>query len=242
MDALTRRMVRLYGPPNNLSLAEIGARCGGISRQAVHQRLAKAGVARRGSAGARALRYDAWASSHEKAIERALQRSRDPSELAAKLKVPVTWVRRYLEQRFGTVLVFPQSRVQSFSDDELVASLRAVHKIVSGPLSAGAYDELSAADAPTAATMADRFGSWTAACAAADVEPHETRRVYEPTWQRPAVLAAVRAYIAACKQQARRPTAFDYDKRHRAAVPGPSLGTIRKHFGSWRAALCEALL
>lgn len=236
-------MVRLYGPPQNLSLAEIGARCGGISRQAVQKRLAKAGVERRDSAGARALRYEAWATSRVKSIERALQRTRDPAELAAKLDVPLIWIRRYLEQRFGTTLLVPEERELLFSDVQLLDALRSAHETSgNGRISAVAYDALRAADGPTAATLVDRFGSWTEACAAASVAPHETRRVYEPTWQPDDVLRAVREYAEECKTAGRRPTALDYDKRWRAEHSAPSIGTVRKLYRSWRDALCEALL
>lgn len=240
-DRLTQQMIRLYQPPQSKSLAEIGERFS-ISRQAVQQRLDRAGVPRRDSAGTSRLRYDEWATKKERAIERALRRTRDHRELARILDVPLAWVRRYLEARFGTAIIRVQHHPTSYSDDELLSALRSAAEHMNGDvLTAPLYDERRDETWPTSATLISRFGNWGKACRAAGVKHLRPHRVYEPTWTRDDVLDAVRLYLSVCKAHEEQPMALDYDGRWRKSAGGPSIGTIRKHFGSWREAVWSAL-
>lgn len=239
-DQLTRRIIRLYLPPQPKSLAVIGERLG-MSRQAVQQRLDKAGVPRRSSAGAQQRNYEAWVKQKASVIERAVARSRDHRELAAKLEVPLSWVRRYLAERFGTAPHTPKRFTNAFTDDDLLDAMRSVASTMNGDqLAAPVYDQRRADDDPSSATMIERFGNWGTACRKAGVKHRKPRREYEPTWTRDTVLDAVKLYVVCRQADEQPPLALDYEA-WRAGVEAPSLGTIRKHFGSWRDAVWAAL-
>lgn len=87
-------------------------------------------------------------------------------------------------------------RAPTFSDDVLAAGLRAAAQDTGEPLAVGAYDVWRAGrDAASSTLVIRRFGSWTAACAAAGVTANKTRSTSR-RWSDEDVLEIVARYLA----------------------------------------------
>jgi hypothetical protein len=145
-------------------------------------------------------------------------------------------------------------RTPTFSDDALAAGLRAAAGEVGEPLAVGAYDAWRSRtpDQPAASStlVIRRFGSWTAACAAAGVGTNKTRSTSR-RWSDDDVLAIVARFL----DEAREAGAERSDRRQpgsgsyaayvdwaRAQEPGtvPSGPTLRQR-GAWAELKAGAL-
>lgn len=130
-------------------------------------------------------------------------------------------------------------RRQSFTDDQILAALRAAAGRCGEPLSHSRYDSVSREVAgPSSARIIQRFGSWRRACAAAGVAAGSPARRYTPRWDRAGVRAAVVDYLASedCAG-----TYADYEGWARAGPDRPSGATVRNILGGWQAAKQAAL-
>ncbi|GGO84203.1 hypothetical protein GCM10011584_01200 [Nocardioides phosphati] len=137
-------------------------------------------------------------------------------------------------------------RTPTFSDDALAAGLRAAAAAVGEPLAVGAYDawrsRTPAHEAGSSTLVIRRFGSWTAACAAAGVATNKTRSTSR-RWNDDDVLAIVARFLEECaaggarsdrRQVAGSGSYAAYVEWARAQEPGtvPSGPTLRQR-GAW---------
>lgn len=87
-------------------------------------------------------------------------------------------------------------RAPTFSDERILAGLREAAAEAGEPLAVTGYDGWRRdREAPSSTLVIRRFGSWTAACAAAGVSSNKTRSTSRK-WSDADVLAAVAAYLA----------------------------------------------
>ncbi len=89
-------------------------------------------------------------------------------------------------------------RTPTFSDEALAAGLRAAAAVTGEPLAVGAYDAWRARtpdhEAGSSTLVIRRFGSWTAACAAAGVATNKTRSTSR-RWSDDDVLAIIARFL-----------------------------------------------
>ena len=129
-----------------------------------------------------------------------------------------------------------------WSDDDILAALREA-SIYEFPLTTTAYTELlrvGQVDGPSVPRIGQRFGTWSAACARADVVAGDPwNREYESKWSDDDLLQIARAYLVdpAAPSSAHR---FDEWKK-KNAPDGPSAQTLRNRFGSWTEVKRRAL-
>ncbi len=120
------------------------------------------------------------------------------------------------------------ARRETFSDEDILAALRAAALEIGEPLSHGRYESLGRG--PSSARIIQRFGSWSAACAAAGVVSGSASRTYTQRWDRTAVISAVREYLITGSG-----TYADYQDWARSE-DRPSGATVRNVLGGWAAA------
>ena len=123
------------------------------------------------------------------------------------------------------------ARRETFSDEDILAALRAVAGLLGEPLSHGKYDSAEHSG-PSSARVIQRFGSWSAACAAAGVRSGAASRTYASKWDRESVIAAVRAFPGSTYAQ--------YEAWAREDSARPSAATVRNVLGGWAAAKAAA--
>lgn len=125
----------------------------------------------------------------------------------------------------------------AFTDDAILAAIRAAAALRGQPLSHGRYDEVSReVGGPSATRIIQRFGSWRAACSQAGVTSGTAGRAYEQRWDRAAVVAAVAEYLASPGRPATYTDYVDWARdRDR-----PSGATVRNVLGGWNAAKLAA--
>lgn len=123
-------------------------------------------------------------------------------------------------------------RGPDFTDDQLVAALRAAAADLGEPLTAGAYDawQRGRPDAASPALLIRRLGSWRAACAAAGLSANATRSTSR-RWTDDEVVAIVARYLASPGATG---SFADYSEWARAVADAPSGATLRQR-GSWAA-------
>jgi hypothetical protein len=90
----------------------------------------------------------------------------------------------------------------------------------------------AAPERPSANTVWFRFGGWTAALRAAGLDPSPRPRHKARRWSRAEIEAALNKWT---KDHGRPPSALDWVRV--GSPERPSIGTVRKHFGSWAKAL-----
>lgn len=137
---------------------------------------------------------------------------------------------------------FPKAS-QRWSDEDILKALRDA-AIYSFPLTSPDYDELvrlGEVVGPSRALIIRRFGTWNAACEAADVEPHPPiRPSYESKWTDDDLLAYAREYFCDLNFTG---AAQRYDEWRKQRSPdAPSVGTLRNRFGSWTELKRRALV
>lgn len=118
-------------------------------------------------------------------------------------------------------------RAPDFSDQQLVAGLAAAAAELGEPLTVGAYDTWQRAhDAASPALVIRRFGSWTQACARADVATNTTRSTSR-RWSDDEVVAIVATYLGSPGSTG---TFADYSAWAKAQEDAPSGATLRQRF------------
>lgn len=123
---------------------------------------------------------------------------------------------------------------EAFTDDEILAAIRAAADRCGQPLSHTRYAGVSQdVGGASVARIIQRFGSWRRACAQAGVATSAPGRRYEQRWDRPAVVAAVSEYFAT---QDCPGTYADYVVWAKDGQDRPSGATVRNVLGSWSRA------
>jgi len=117
-----------------------------------------------------------------------------------------------------------------------VTALRAAAAQVSGPMSVAKYD--TAGYEPSSSRIIQRFGSWSAACAAAGLPSRGTSRRYEPRWTVEAVTDAVARYLASAGASG---SYAGYASWAKEADGAPSAQTVRNVLGGWAQAKATAV-
>ncbi|MDQ2723794.1 MAG: hypothetical protein M3Y19_10890 [Actinomycetota bacterium] len=107
---------------------------------------------------------------------------------------------------------------------------------MSGPLSVAKYD--AAGYEPSSSRIIQRFGSWSAACAAAGLPSRGASRRYEPRWTGGAVTDAVVRYLAGPGASG---SYAGYASWAKTADGAPSAQTVRNVLGGWAQAKAAAL-
>ena len=134
-----------------------------------------------------------------------------------------------------------RQRRRVFSDADLLARLREAVAAAGGPLTtrefAHALANSSSGPVPSAATIAQRFGSWPAALAAAGVDPGQARSRRRVTPERREQLVAALQRAAQQGGCASRAAYRDHQARHATA---PTLAEIEHAFHSWPEAVAAA--
>ena len=129
-----------------------------------------------------------------------------------------------------------------WSDDDILAALLEA-SVYEFPLTTTAYSELlqvGQIEGPSVPRIGQRFGTWSAACAAAGVVAGDPwNRDYESRWSDDDLLQIAQAYLLdpGAPSSAHR---FDEWKREHAP-DGPSAQTLRNRFGSWTEVKRRAL-
>jgi hypothetical protein len=123
---------------------------------------------------------------------------------------------------------------QVYSDEDILGALRAAAGLCGEPLSHGRYETVAReVGGPSVARIIQRYGSWRAACSAADVASGVRAREYQHAWDAASVTAAVADYLAA---QGSPGTFAGYVAWARAGEGRPSGATVRNVLGGWNAA------
>jgi hypothetical protein len=133
-------------------------------------------------------------------------------------------------------------RTPTFSDDVLAAGLRAAAAAVGEPLAVGAYDAWRARtpghEVGSSTLVIRRFGSWTAACAAAGVATNKTRSTSR-RWSDDDVLAIIARFLDEDPGSGSY-AAYVVWARAQAAGTVPSGPTLRQR-GAWAELKAGAL-
>jgi hypothetical protein len=121
-------------------------------------------------------------------------------------------------------------RAPEFSEDQLLAALRAAAAELGEPLTNGGYDtwQRGREEAASPALLIRRFGSWRAACEAAGLSANSTRSTTR-RWSEEDLVAVVAAYLRA---EGSTGSFADYSAWARTQDGAPSGATLRQR-GSW---------
>jgi len=122
-------------------------------------------------------------------------------------------------------------RTPEFSDEQLVAGLRAAADELGAPLTATAYDSWQRGrdDAASAALVIRRLGGWVEACTRAGLASNSTRSTSR-RWSDDAVVAIVAAYLRAPGSTG---SFAGYAEWARGQADVPSGSTLRQRFPRW---------
>jgi hypothetical protein len=118
-------------------------------------------------------------------------------------------------------------RAQQFSDDRLVADLRAARDELGEPLTATAYDGWQRdRDAASPALLIRRFGSWNGACQRAGVVTNKTRSTSR-RWSEEEIVAIVGDYL---RSEGSTGSFGGYAAWARQQPDAPSGATLRQRY------------
>lgn len=121
-------------------------------------------------------------------------------------------------------------RTPEYTDQQLVADLRAATAELGEPLTATAYDGWQRGrDAASPALVIGRFGSWNNACTRAGVGTNKTRSTSR-RWTDEAVVGIVATYLADPHSTG---SFADYTAWARTRDGVPSGATLRQRFPKW---------
>lgn len=121
-------------------------------------------------------------------------------------------------------------RSPEYSDQRLLADLRAAAAELGEPLTATAYDAWQRArDAASPALLVRRFGSWNEACGKAGVATNTTRSTSR-RWSDEDVVGFVAAYL---RSPGSTGSFAGYSQWARGEAGAPSGATLRQRFPSW---------
>jgi hypothetical protein len=126
-------------------------------------------------------------------------------------------------------------RRSEFTDAHIAAVLRAAAARSGDPLSVAQYD--AGRHEPSSARIIQRFGSWSAACAAAGLSARSASRTYTRTFDAVTVAAAVARHLAEPGCTGSYAGYAEWAKRTAGA---PSAQTVRNTLGSWAQAKAAA--
>ncbi|MEI6622079.1 MAG: hypothetical protein WCP28_09255 [Actinomycetes bacterium] len=137
-------------------------------------------------------------------------------------------------------LVVTYQREEVFSDQDVLAALRAAAETVGEPLSHAKYDGVSqAVGGPSSVRIIQRFWTWRTACQSAGVQAGAgSGRRYQRRWTEDDALGWVAQYLRSADA---RGTFADFDRWARTTPGAPSANTVRNIFGAWSAAKRSAL-
>jgi 5-methylcytosine-specific restriction endonuclease McrA/predicted transcriptional regulator len=136
-------------------------------------------------------------------------------------------------------MAFKLTRLRQYSDEDLIAELRRVAKLVpSGPLTKQAFRSLSKAGS---STVARRFGTWRNALARAGLEHRYSGRVVSAKMKRQLAreMSDEEMLIELRRVAQMQPTSLLTQRRFDAHAEISSRA-VANRFGSWRAALDSA--
>jgi hypothetical protein len=231
------------------TLDEVGKQFG-ITRERVRQLMRKHGGP--DSASVRAAQIERMQSegqAHVMSVSAAIRdvltdmSPRSVEEVAAQTGIDSADVAKCWPDDLGHLRLWGASAPENrWSDQEILDALRAA-AVYEYPLTANAYTALLAVGqitGPSVPRIGQRYGSWTAACEAAGVEPgRAVRSHYQSKWSDQDIADIVRQYLLDPKAPN---SAHRFDEWRRVHVPdGPSFQTVRNRFGSWTEAKRRAL-
>ncbi|MEO9222092.1 MAG: hypothetical protein ABI251_10025 [Mycobacteriaceae bacterium] len=124
---------------------------------------------------------------------------------------------------------------RDYSDADVVAALRSAASQSGDPMSVAQYD--AGAFEPSSSRIIQRFGSWSAACAAAGLRTRAATRRYRPRWDVEAVTQAVSQYLASPGASG---SYAGYASWAKNADGVPSAQTVRNVLGGWAQAKAAA--
>ncbi len=231
------------------TLDQIGA-AHGLTRERIRQLLKKHG----GPSGdeireLRAAEARSAQRAHEEAVTGAIREALDGrgpttvGEMAEATGLDGGDIARHWPQDLAHLRLWGAGKGESrWSDEDICEALRQA-SAYEFPLTTSAYSELlqvGQINGPSVPRIGQRFGSWTAACAAAGVVAGDPwNREYESRWSDEDLLQIARAYILDPNAPS---SAHRFDEWKREYAPdGPSAQTLRNRFGSWTEVKRRAL-
>ncbi|WP_148612634.1 hypothetical protein [Nocardioides rubriscoriae] len=126
-----------------------------------------------------------------------------------------------------------------YSDDDMLDAVRQAAFFVSGALRGESYDEYRAAfGGPCRMGIISRFGTWRAACDAADVAANTTRS-YSSRWSETDLIRWVADYLAADGSSGTYSGYAAWAKAMSGAPSGPRLRQTFPRWGEVKAAACR---
>lgn len=232
-----------------LTLDEIGAEFG-VTRERVRQLLKKHGGPTAGEIRElRAAEARSAQRAHEEAVAAEIRKTLDGrgpmtvAEMAVATGVDAGELSRYWPQDLAHLRLWGAGQGESrWSDEDICEALRQA-SAYEFPLTTSAYSELlrvGQIEGPSVPRIGQRFGSWTAACAAAGVVAGDPwNREYESRWSDEDLLQIARAYLVDPNAPS---SAHRFDEWKREYAPdGPSAQTLRNRLGSWTEVKRRAL-
>lgn len=125
---------------------------------------------------------------------------------------------------------------QDHTDEDIAGVLRAAAAESGDPLSVARYD--AGAYEPSSSRIIQRFGSWSAACAAAGLRARGASRRYVSSWDADEVAAAVSRYLSSPGASG---SYAGYERWAKTADGEPSAQTVRNMLGGWTQAKAAAV-
>jgi hypothetical protein len=230
------------------TLAEVGAKHGGITRERVRQLFGKAELETRTGANGGARRREANTKrirEHQTLIVEQLRQTKDLENISVQHNVPMSTIKEILKEALPAQEYLELTRKpppKTYIDRELLDFLRQASATSTEPLTRAFYNEYASGRLapngkpwPTTQTYSARFGSWADALRAAGVRAKPT-----PTWtgkriDREECLAAIRTVT---ETLGRAPTCREYEIYARKSDGSlPSTRTVLKRCGTWYEAL-----
>ncbi len=231
-DERRRRLAELY--EQGLTCSEIGQRVG-LSRQWVGQLLTASGVP---PAPAWERRYLAAIKGREADVVEAFLRLRSDAAVAGRLGLRESHVRRLVDARVPDAVLLRRprrARGQRYSDQELLAALRAAALHLASPMGHDAYRSWAHGRSrdgrpwPGTQVAMQRFGGWRNALARAGLPTNRgggPRTTYD-------LDDAVAAITTAWRELGRYPSVVEYDAWRAGRSGIPASATVRRFAASW---------
>lgn len=212
-----------------------------ISRERVRQILKDEGVDRTRLDEAFGERHAAAESEHRDAVITLFRSGREPTSIAEELGLKAGIVRHMIERHATTADRSARRAARQaarapaatrYSDADMLEAIRRVAHEISDVPSSGTY-QAHARDLglPSLPSVANRFGSWSAAVAASGLTPKRShRREYSRRWSAETCWLALRRLTSELGEV---PTAQQYDLLASSNDDLPSLATVRNRLGRW---------
>lgn len=167
------------------------------------------------------------------------------SEIASAFELNISTITDFLERRIRHLVIdnntaSPMLGRFRWTDDQMVASLQAASVGIDA-LSQDNYDIIRKSnnhDWPSGILILKRFGKWSAACAAAGVQPGRAMREnYDPKFTLEEVAEALADFLMISPSG----SVDAYELWAKENPGSPSSGSIRNYLGSWTDARLAAL-